>query len=251
MIEFKVIIPARYASTRLPGKPLLKIAGKPMIQHVYESAIKSGASNVVIATDDERIQKAAKAFKAEVCMTSSEHTSGTDRVAEAIVKLGYNDEDIIINMQGDEPLIPAKTIELVAKNLATYENAKTATICEPIISAEELLDPNVVKVVMNKRGYAMYFSRAPIAWDCESFPLKPDTKIKTKHYRHRGIYAYRVNSLLEFTEWEPCPLEQMENLEQLRTLWNGGKIHVGIVKEKIPTDINTAEDLAKIQKFFK
>jgi 3-deoxy-manno-octulosonate cytidylyltransferase (CMP-KDO synthetase) len=242
MIDFRVIIPARYASTRFPGKPLVKIAGKTMIQYVYESAVKSGAASVVIATDDERIKKAAKAFKAEVCMTSPDHESGTDRIAEAVVKLGYEDDDIIVNVQGDEPLIPSETIKLVAKNLAVFENAKTATICEPITSAEELLDPNVVKVVLNKRGYAMYFSRAPIPWN--------DKKIKTKHYRHRGIYAYRVNFLLEFIEWEPCPLEQMERLEQLRTLWNGGKIHVGLIKDKIPTDINTPEDLEKIKKYF-
>jgi 3-deoxy-manno-octulosonate cytidylyltransferase (CMP-KDO synthetase) len=243
---FRVIIPARYASIRLPGKPLLEIAGKPMIQHVYERAMKSGARSVVIATDDDRIKKTAEHFKAEVCMTSPDHFSGTDRIAETIRKLGYDGDDIIVNVQGDEPFIPSSVIKLTANNLAEHKNAKAATICEPIASAEELLDSNVVKAVMDKEGYALYFSRAPIAWDCKSFPLKADQEIKTQHYRHRGIYAYKVNFLLEFVEWDPCYLEKMESLEQLRILWNGGKIHVGALENKIPTDINRIEDLAKI-----
>ncbi|MCK4608005.1 MAG: 3-deoxy-manno-octulosonate cytidylyltransferase [Gammaproteobacteria bacterium] len=248
MIDFRVIIPVRYDSTRLPGKPLADIAGKPMMQHVYERAIQSGATSVVIATDDNRIAKAAKHFGATVCMTAGDHASGTDRVAEAAVKLGYDDDDIIVNLQGDEPLIPPKPIHQVANNLAEHDNVKVATLCELITTSTDLLDPNIVKVIMNHRNYALYFSRAPIAWDRSSFPLQPGQELTSTHYRHRGIYAYRVGFLLEYTQWEECDIEHMEGLEQLRTLWNGAKIHVDIANEKIPPDVNTEEDLCKLRK---
>jgi len=251
MEEFRIIIPVRYDSTRLPGKPLVDIAGKPMIQHVYERALQSGAISVVIATDSEKIAKVAESFGADVCMTSPDHTSGTNRIAEAVVKLGYNDEDIVVNIQGDEPLIPPKPIHQIASNLAEYTNVKIATICEPIESVEELLDPRCVKVAINRRGYALYFSRAPIPWDREAFPPQEKHKLDNTYYRHRGIYAYRVDFLLEFMEWAPCELEKKELLEQLRILWYGGRIHVDISKEKIPPDVNTPEDLEKIRKLIK
>lgn len=247
MQDFRVVIPVRYESSRLPGKPLVDIAGKPMIQHVYERAIQSGAISVVIATDDERIAKVAKGFGATVCMTSPEHISGTDRVAEAVVAFSYEDDEIIVNVQGDEPLIPPKVINQVATNLAKHDNVKSATLCEPITDPEDLMNPDIVKVVMNHRNHALYFSRAPIAWDRKAFPPKPGQVLKDVHYRHRGIYAYRVGFLLEYTEWDPCTLEEIECLEQLRTLWHGVRIHVDISKEKIPLDINTQEDLAKIR----
>lgn len=249
MTAFRVVIPARYASTRLPGKPLMEIAGKPMLQHVYESALKSGAKSVVIATDDERIAQAAQVFQAEVCMTSAEHVSGTDRIAEAVVKLGYNPDDIIVNVQGDEPLMPAYVIAMTAENLAAHQEAAAATVCEPVASAAELFDPNVVKVVFDNQGYALYFSRAPIAWELKNFPPVAEQSI-IDHYRHRGIYAYRVNFLLQFIKWPPSLLEKMESLEQLRILCHGKKIHVGMLTEKIPTDINTPEDLVRIQRYF-
>jgi 3-deoxy-manno-octulosonate cytidylyltransferase (CMP-KDO synthetase) len=253
MEEFRIIIPVRYDSTRLPGKPLLEIAGKPMIQHVYERALQSGAISVVIATDSEKIAKVAEGFGAAVCMTDTNHTSGTNRISEAVVKLGYNDEEIIVNIQGDEPLIPPEPIHQIAANLVEHTNAKMATICEPIESIEELSNPHCIKVALNRRGYALYFSRAPIPWDRNSLSTQKNKpkKLDTIYYRHRGIYAYRVNFLLEFMEWTPCELEKKESLEQLRTLWYGGKIHVGISKEKLPPDVNTPKDLEKICVFFK
>jgi 3-deoxy-manno-octulosonate cytidylyltransferase (CMP-KDO synthetase) len=247
-LEFRVVIPARYNSTRLPGKVLVDIAGKPMIQHVYERAVESGAESVVIATDDERVRKVAEDFGAMVCMTSPDHVSGTERLAEAVVALGYLEDEIIVNLQGDEPLVPPVVIRQVAEDLVHYENAKVATLYERISTYEELTNPNHVKVVMNKRGYALYFSRAPIAWDREHFPLKPEQTVKTEHFRHVGIYAYHVGFLQEYMEWESSPLEEMEKLEQLRVLWNGGKVHLTEAKERVPIDVNTKEDLEKVRK---
>lgn len=247
MVDFKVIIPVRYGSTRLPGKPLLDIAGKPMIQHVYERAVESGAESVIIATDDERIRKVAESFGAIVCMTSPDHISGTERLAEAVVALGYLEDEVIVNVQGDEPLIPPAVIQQVAQDLVRHENAKVSTLYERIETVEELFNPNNVKVVMNKRGYALYFSRAPIAWDRDHFPLKANQKLETEHYRHIGIYAYRVGFLQEYMEWESSNIEQMEKLEQLRVLWNGGRVHLMPAKEVVPNDVNTEADLQAVR----
>ncbi|MBN2689497.1 MAG: 3-deoxy-manno-octulosonate cytidylyltransferase [Gammaproteobacteria bacterium] len=246
MREFHVIIPARFNSSRLPGKPLLDIAGKPMIQHVYERAQQSGAISVVIATDDKKIADKARGFGAKVCMTSSEHLSGTDRIAEAVVALALDDDDIVVNVQGDEPLIHPKLIHQVATNLAMHNNVKSATLCEVIESSDDLLNPNIVKVVMNHRNYAMYFSRSPIPFDRDN-PPEVGKSLTTTYYRHRGIYAYRVGFLLEYTEWGESPLEEQEHLEQLRTLWHGARIHVDLSKEKIPMDVNTQEDLDMVR----
>lgn len=253
MIEFRVVIPVRYAASRLPGKALKDIGGKPMIQRVYEKALESGALSVAIATDDERIAKVAEDFGATVCMTSKEHPSGTDRLAEAVVALGYEENDIIVNLQGDEPLIPPEVVHQVAQNLSKFENARVATLYEPIETAAELFNPNNVKVVMGKRGYALYFSRAPIAWERDNFTVPFDltrTKLEGKHYRHVGIYAYRVKFLQEFLEWESAPLEKMEKLEQLRVLWNGGRVHVDKAKHPVPIDVNTEEDLEFVRQQF-
>jgi 3-deoxy-manno-octulosonate cytidylyltransferase (CMP-KDO synthetase) len=248
-MDFKVVIPARYDSTRLPGKPLLDIAGKPMIQHVYERALESGAESVIVATDDERIRRVAEKFGADVCMTSPDHNSGTERLAEAVVALGYLEDDIVVNLQGDEPLIPPAVIRQVAEDLVKYENAKVATLYEVIKNTDELFNPNNVKVVMSKRGYALYFSRAPIAWDRQQFPPQTNQVFtEEQHYRHVGIYAYRVGFLQEYMEWTPCPLEEMEKLEQLRVLWNGGRVHLTQAREAIPGDVNTEEDLVKVRK---
>lgn len=249
MSSFRAIIPVRYDSTRLPGKPLLDIAGKPMIQHVYERAVKSGAETVVIATDSEKIKQVAEAFGAQVCMTSPEHQSGSERLAEAVIALGYPDDDVVVNVQGDEPLIPPVLISQVAQNLLDHDNIKVATLCEVIKNAEELMDPNIVKVTMNRRGYALYFSRAPIPWVAKNYPLAPDAQLEDEeHFRHIGIYAYRVGFLGEYFAWETCPLEEFEKLEQLRVLYNGGRIHVAIAKEKSPIGVDTEEDLEKVRK---
>lgn len=248
---FRIIIPVRYDSVRLPGKALLDIAGKPMIQHVYERAAASGAESVVIATDNERIQKVAEDFGATVCMTSPEHQSGSERLAEAIVALGYPDDDVVVNVQGDEPLIPSGIIKQVAQDLLDHDNIKVATLCEPIKDAADIFNPHIVKVVMNRRGYALYFSRAPIPWIRDHFPLQGDASFNNEapeHFRHIGIYAYRVGFLQEYVAWEACPLEKMEALEQLRVLWHGGRIHVAIAKEKSPLGVDTEEDLEKVRK---
>lgn len=251
-MEFRVVIPVRYDSTRLPGKALLDIAGKPMIQHVYERAVASKAESVVIATDDQRIRKVAEGFGATVCMTSPEHKSGSERLAEAVVALGYSDDDVVVNVQGDEPMIPPGIISQVANDLLDHDNIKVATLCEPIKSVEDIFNPHIVKVAMNRRGYALYFSRAPIPWVRDQFPLKPDQSFEiTEHFRHIGTYAYRVGFLQEYVSWETCPLEQMESLEQLRVLWNGGRIHVSIAKEKAPIGVDTEEDLEKVRKLLK
>jgi 3-deoxy-manno-octulosonate cytidylyltransferase (CMP-KDO synthetase) len=250
MGDFHVIIPARYNSTRFPGKALEEINGKPILQHVYDRAIQSGAISVTVATDDERIAKAANEFGAKVCMTSPEHVSGTDRVAEAAMQGSFEDNEIIVNVQGDEPLIPPKAIYQVASNLEEHDNIKVATLCEAIHNAEDLVNPNIVKVVINQRNHAVYFSRAPIPWNRDKFPLDKDNSVNGTYYRHRGIYAFRVGFLIEFVEWRECPLEAIEKLEQLRTIWHGGRIHVELSKEKIPQDINTKEDLVAVKKLF-
>ncbi len=248
-MAFSVIIPARYASSRLPGKPLLEIAGKPMLQHVYERALLSEASRVVIATDDERIQQAALSFGAEVCMTLDTHVSGTDRLQEVVTQQGLYADDIVVNVQGDEPLIPPRIINQVAHNLAAEPLASIATLCEPIEDLESLLNPNVVKVVADSQGRALYFSRAPIPWPRDAFAdpqqrqLPPDNEFR----RHIGIYAYRVKLLNDFVRWPPCLLEQTECLEQLRAMWNGAFIHIAEADEAPPAGVDTQEDLERIR----
>ncbi|PIE43815.1 MAG: 3-deoxy-manno-octulosonate cytidylyltransferase [Gammaproteobacteria bacterium] len=253
-MSFSVIIPARYASTRLPGKPLLDIAGKPMVQHVYEKALASEASRVVIATDDVRIEKVARAFGAETVMTSTDHPSGTDRLEEVVTTLGFYPDDIVVNVQGDEPLIPPGIINQVAHNLAAAPAAAIATLCEEITDVSDFLDPNVVKVVFAVDGMAMYFSRAPIAWPRDSFA---DLSIRDSgaempkghcFYRHIGIYAYRVNLLKNFVQWPASPHEEIERLEQLRAMYNGEKIHVEVADEAPPKGVDTWADLDKVRK---
>lgn len=245
-MDFRVIIPVRYKSERIPGKPLQDIAGKPMIQHVYERAVQSGAESVVIATDSEKVQAVAEGFGAAVCMTSSEHESGTERLAEAVVALGYDDDEIIVNVQGDEPLVPPVVIHQIANNLIAQDNLKVATLREKIECEEDIFNPNIVKVVTNKRGYALYFSRAPLPWEQGRF-IKNPPEVRCDHYRAIGIYAYRVGFLHEYMAWERCDIEEMEYLEQLRILWNCGRMHVDIAKEKMPIGVDTEEDLLKVR----
>ncbi|MGB5426872.1 MAG: 3-deoxy-manno-octulosonate cytidylyltransferase [Gammaproteobacteria bacterium] len=239
---FKVVIPARYASTRLPGKPLLELAGRPMLQHVHERSLQSGASKVIIATDDQRIADAAHNFNATVCMTSPGHTSGTERLAEVVQVQGWDDDDIIVNVQGDEPLIPVALIKQVASGLASNAAAPMATLCYPIQSTDEVADPNIVKVVLDKQGYALYFSRAAIPFHRDMQAVDDATEA----LRHIGLYAYRAGFLKRYTQMEASPLESIEKLEQLRVLWHGMKIHVGIATEMPGHGVDTREDLARV-----
>ena len=248
-MKFTVIIPARYASTRLPGKALLDICGKPMLQHVYERAIESGASAVYIATDDERIKKASEEFGAQVILTKDTHHSGTDRLAEAVECLSLNDDEIVVNLQGDEPLMPASLIGQVANDLHEHKDASMATLCTPINSIDDVANPNVVKVVFSKTGYALYFSRAPIAWEREHFRVssfRPSGH--HMHYRHIGLYAYRAGFLDRFVNWPICDMEEMESLEQLRVLWNGERIHISEAAAIPPPGVDTQDELERVRR---
>lgn len=247
--EFVVVIPARYGSTRLPGKPLLDIAGKTMIQRVYEQAKKSHARQVLIATDDERIYTLAKKMGADVCMTDADHTSGTDRLQEVAQQQQWPDDTIVVNVQGDEPLIPPAVIDQVAANLFGAKNATMATLCESISDVQVFLDPNAVKVVFDNQGYALYFSRAPIPWPRDAFKNNRDI-LPPQHpaFRHIGIYAYRVSLLHRFVLWPPAALEQIESLEQLRALAQGVSIHVEEACEAVPSGVDTEADLAHVRR---
>lgn len=248
---FSVIIPARYASTRFPGKPLADIAGKPMVQHVYERACQSEAERVIVATDDERIADAARGFGAEVCMTKADHPSGTDRLQEVVHTLGFYADDIVVNVQGDEPLIPPRVINQVAHNLKAEPEAGIATLSEPIDDLASLLNPNVVKVVTDARGMAMYFSRAPVPWPRDEFSVnQQQMPICYSWQRHIGIYAYRVKMLNDFVRWAPAPIEETECLEQLRAMWNGARIHVEVADELPPAGVDTPEDLERLRLLF-
>jgi 3-deoxy-manno-octulosonate cytidylyltransferase (CMP-KDO synthetase) len=244
-MSFVAIIPARFASTRLPGKPLVDIQGKPMVVHVMERALESGADRVIVATDNEEVARAVEAAGGEVCMTRADHHSGTERLAEVIDRYQFADETIIVNVQGDEPMIPPVIIRQVAENLANSE-AGMATLAVPVESAEEAFNPNAVKVVMDAKGYALYFSRATIPWDRERFAASRDT-IGENFLRHIGIYGYRAGFIRRYVSWEPSPLEQIELLEQLRVLWYGEKIHVAVAKAIPSVGVDTPEDLARVR----
>ncbi len=248
MSEFFVVIPARYASSRLPGKPLLDIAGKPMVQRVYEQACFSKAKSVWVATDDDRIAEAVNNFGGQVLMTSPEHASGTDRLQEAASLLGLADEQILVNVQGDEPLIPPEVINQVANNLANNPTAAAATLCEPIMLLDDFINPNVVKVVADCSGQAMYFSRAPIPWPRDAF-AKGQNLLPEGHpaWRHIGIYAYRASLLNRFIEWDNAPLEHIECLEQLRILHHGQGVHVQPACAEVPGGVDTQADLDKVR----
>ena len=249
-MPFKIVIPARYASTRLPGKPLLDIAGKPMIQHVYERAQESLASEVIIATDDSRIEQVAKSFGAEVCLTRADHPSGTDRLAEVAELRGFADNDIIVNVQGDEPCLPASLINQVAEDLRQHQDADMATLFSQIDQEKQVFDANVVKVVMDAQGYALYFSRAPIPWMRDHFDQQSALPPELPHYRHIGLYAYRAHFLTHYAELRPCILEQEESLEQLRALYHGRKIHLTAAGINPGHGVDTEQDLAEVRALF-
>lgn len=248
--NFTVIIPARYASTRLPAKAMLDIAGKPMIQHVFERALESGAQQVVIATDDGRIRLAAEGFGAPVVMTDPGHASGTDRLEEAVRILGLGAEDIVVNLQGDEPLMPPELIRQVARNLSEHPETPIATLCERISDPAQVFNPNVVKVVFDGRGRALYFSRAPIPWHREAFAEGQPAQLPggPGWYRHLGIYAYRARFLSEFVGWPQAPLEAGESLEQLRALHNGTSIRVVEAEQSPPPGVDTVEELVEVRR---
>ncbi|MBN3206635.1 3-deoxy-manno-octulosonate cytidylyltransferase [Pectobacterium brasiliense] len=244
-MTFTVIIPARFASSRLPGKPLADINGKPMVVHVMERALESGAQRVIVATDHPDVEAAVQQAGGEVCLTRADHNSGTERLAEVIERYGFTDDDIIVNVQGDEPLIPSVIIRQVAENLAASK-AGMATLAVPIETSEEAFNPNAVKVVTDAEGYALYFSRATIPWDRERFAQSKET-IGDRFLRHIGIYAYRAGFVRRYVSWAPSQLEQIELLEQLRVLWYGEKIHVAVAKAIPSVGVDTPEDLARVR----
>lgn len=240
---FIVVIPARYDSSRFPGKVLADIGGKPMIQHVYERAVVSGAEQVVVATDAKNVADAAKKFNASVCMTSREHPSGSDRIAEVAALKQWPDDIVIVNVQGDEPLIPPENIAQVAKNLTDHPEVSMATLVTPFQNMEELVNPNNAKVVIDKNGLALYFSRSVV-------PYQRDTGQLASYHRHIGIYAYRVGFLQQFVSWQVAPLEYSEKLEQLRVLWYGEHIHAAQALVAPPSGVDTEEDLMHIVSIF-
>ncbi len=245
---FVVIIPARYASSRLPGKPLADICGKPMIQWVYEKSVASGAKQVIVATDDARVQQVVEAFGGEVCMTSTDHQSGTERLAEVIDIKALPEDTIIVNVQGDEPLIPPENIRQVADNLAKSSKANMATLSVKIHSVEEAFNPNAVKVVCDKDGYALYFSRSTVPYDRNHFLNNEDiSTIGDFYQRHIGIYAYRAAFIHQYIAWPDSPLEHIEMLEQLRVLWHGEKIHVEEAHVAPHAGVDTPGDLSVVR----
>lgn len=246
-VEFVAVIPARHASSRLPGKPLLDIAGEPMIAHVWRRACRSSAARVVVATDDERIREALLPYEAEVVMTRSDHATGTDRLAEVSERLGLADDALVVNVQGDEPLIPPALIDQVASRLAEDPQASIATLAEPLTRVESLFSADVVKVVRAFDGRALYFSRAPVPWDREAFQ-KPPSLLETDAWlRHIGIYAYRAAFLHAFRDWPPATLEQLEQLEQLRALQYGHSVQVALACAINPPGVDTPDDLERVR----
>ncbi|HSA88391.1 MAG TPA: 3-deoxy-manno-octulosonate cytidylyltransferase [Burkholderiales bacterium] len=240
-MKFQVIIPARYASTRFPGKPLADLAGKPMVVRVCERAAKSGAAAVHVATDDARIAQAVEAAGFAAVMTRADHASGTDRIAEAVGKLGLPQREIVVNVQGDEPLIAPRLIRDVGTLLAKRRDAAVATACHPIRDAAAAANPNVVKVVLDAAGYALYFSRSQIP-----YPREPGATC----YRHAGIYGYRVGFLKKFARLRRSPLEKSEALEQLRVLWHGYRIAVTVGNAGIAPGVDTPKDLEAVRRMF-
>src|SRR5512143_1931689 len=248
---FTVLIPARYASTRLPGKPLADIGGKPMVVRVAERARASGASRVVVATDDERIRAAVVAHGLEACLTRADHPTGTDRLAEAASQLGLADDAIVVNVQGDEPLLSPALIREVAELLHAHPDAAIATACHAIADAAEAFNPNVVKVVLDAKGYALYFSRATIPWAREAFAASREAVPPgLPLHRHYGLYAYRVGFLRAYPALPPAPIERFEVLEQLRALWHGHRIVVAVTKGTPAPGVDTEDDLARVRAIY-
>ena len=250
-MTFLVLIPARMKSSRLPGKPIADICGKPMVVRVAETAMSSGASRVVVAVDDERVADVCLNENIECVMTNSNHSTGTDRLSEAVGLLGLNDEDIVVNLQGDEPLMPVSVIQQVAELLEQRKDCDIATAAHRIYDIESFLDPNVVKVVLDNANTAITFSRAPIPWPRDHFRKSkntlPDNMVALHHL---GIYAYRVGFLKKYPKLEQAPLEALESLEQLRALYYGKKIAVAVLDEDLPAGVDTIEDLNRVRQIY-
>lgn len=247
-LAFNVVIPARHGSTRLPGKPLLPLAGEPMIVHVARRALESGAAEVIVATDDERIVEAVIGLPVRAMLTSAHHNSGTERIAEVAERSGWPDETVVVNLQGDEPLITPSLMRAAAAALAAQRKAGVATLCAPIAERAEVFNPNAVKVVLDKDGYALYFSRAPIPWERAGFAAEgTPLAAAMPYYRHIGLYTYTVAFLRRYVAWPASALEGVEALEQLRILWQGEAIRVLPVDAVPGAGVDTAEDLARVE----
>lgn len=250
-MSFKIVIPARHASSRLPGKPLLDILGKPMILRVLDRAREAGAEEVWVATDHQGIAQVVEAAGGQVILTGAEHPSGTDRLAEVATRLGWSDDTVVVNVQGDEPLIPPGLIGDAAAALAEDSEAAIATACHPLVSAEEFFNPNVVKLVLDARGRALYFSRAPIPWARDAFAADRSVlPAGLPAYRHIGLYAYRAGFLKRYSSLAASPLEQWEALEQLRAMAHGFPIRVMVLDHAPPAGVDTAEDLERVRRAF-
>jgi 3-deoxy-manno-octulosonate cytidylyltransferase (CMP-KDO synthetase) len=246
MPSFNIVIPARYGSSRLPGKPLLPLAGRPMIVHVCERALEAG-DNVIVATDDERIREAVSHLPIRALMTRKDHASGSERIAEVADQLGWSDDEIVVNLQGDEPLMRPNLVRMLAMILADQSIAQVATLATPIKSHIEVFDPNVVKAVVDNTGYALYFSRAPIPWHRAGFSC--DSSLLPENFpylRHIGIYAYSAGFLRRYVSWPPSELEAVEALEQLRILWQGKRILVRVIEEAPEAGVDTKDDLQRV-----
>lgn len=251
MSDFKIVVPARFASTRLPGKPLADIAGKPMVVRVAEAAAQAGASEVLVATDDRRVADAVTQHGIAVAMTRPDHPSGTDRIAEVAVQRGWGDEVIVVNVQGDEPLLDPRLVVAVAAELAADADAAIATASHPIHDPAEFFNPNAVKVVTDIRGRALYFSRAPIPWARDAFAASRESLPPgLLPQRHIGLYAYRTGFLHRYQALAPAPCEQWESLEQLRALWHGFPIRVMSCREAPAAGVDTPEDLERVRRHF-
>jgi 3-deoxy-manno-octulosonate cytidylyltransferase (CMP-KDO synthetase) len=250
MIDFHVVIPARFASTRLPGKALLPIADKPMVVRVAEQSAQSGAQQIWIATDHQSIMAAVHEYGFKACLTHTHHASGTDRIAEVVEQLEWPDDTIVVNVQGDEPLIPPELISAVAQHLHDHPECAIATACHPIHDEQALHNPNIVKVVLDKHSHALYFSRAPIPYPRDALTPGATPPGNLTVLRHIGIYAYRASFLRAFRHLAPAAIEQIESLEQLRALWHGYKIGVTISADAPPGGVDTEQDLHAARKLF-
>ncbi len=242
--EFRIVIPARFASSRFPGKPLALLAGRPMIEHVLACARASAAAEIIVATDDERIAAAVRPLGARVVMTRGDHVSGTERVAEVAAVLGWPDDAIVVNLQGDSPLTPARSVAQVAELLHRHPAAAMATLCVPIITADDYTNPNVVKVVMDQGGRALYFSRAAIPSTAHGSTVGE----LPEAWRHLGLYAYRVSELHRLSRAPVCTIEAVEKLEQLRALWLGMEIRIAVAEVAHGPDVDTPEDVARVER---